>query len=83
MYLNAGGEEISKKNIIGVFDLDTATVSKKTRDFLAAAEKEGRVTLLTYDLPRSFILTVENGEQKVYLSQYAAGTLLGRANDIF
>ncbi len=83
MYLNAGNEEILKRNIIGIFDLDTASVSKKTRDFLAAAEKEGRVTLLTYDLPRSFILTEENGAQRVYLSQYAANTLLARAGEIF
>lgn len=83
MFLNAGNEEIRKKNIIGVFDLDTATVSKKTRDFLAAAEKNGQVSLLTYDLPRSFILTAENGGQKVYLSQYSAGTLLSRAEEIY
>jgi hypothetical protein len=83
MYLNAGNEEILKKNIIGVFDLDTATVSKRTRDFLARAEKEGRVRLLTYDLPRSFILTLENGEQKIYLSPYSAATLLERAKEIY
>ena len=83
MYLNAGTEEILKKNIIGVFDLDTATVSKKTRDFLARAEKEGCVTLLTYDLPRSFILTLENGMHKVYLSPYSAATLLERAKEIY
>ena len=83
MFLNAGNEEIRKKNVIGIFDLDTATVSKKTRDFLAAAEKNGQVNLLTYDLPRSFILTTENGEQKVYLSQYSAGTLLTRAEEIY
>ena len=83
MYLNAGTEEILKKNIIGVFDLDTATVSKRTRDFLARAEKEGRVTLLTYDLPGSFILTLEDGEQKIYLSPYSAATLLDRSKEIF
>ena len=83
MFLNAGNEEIRKKNIIGVFDLDTATVSKKTRDFLAAAEKNGQVSLLTYDLPRSFILTAEEDGQKVYLSQYSAGTLLTRAEEIY
>ena len=83
MYLNAGNEEIRKKNIIGVFDLDTATVSKKTRDFLAAAEKQGRVTLLTYDLPRSFILTEEADGGRIYLSQYSAATLLARAEEIW
>jgi hypothetical protein len=83
MFLNAGNEEIRKQNIIGIFDLDTATVSKKTRDFLAAAEKNGQVNLLTYDLPRSFVLTTENGEQRVYLSQYSAGTLLTRAEEMY
>ncbi len=83
MFLNAGNEEIRKKDIIGIFDLDTATVSKKTRDFLAAAEKSGQVNLLTYDLPRSFILTVEDDKQKIYLSQYSAGTLLARAEEIY
>ena len=83
MYLNAGTEEIRKKDILGIFDLDTSTVSKKTRDFLARAEKEGRVTLLTYDLPRSFIVTLEAGGQKIYLSQYSAATLLARAKETF
>lgn len=83
MFLNAGNEEIRKKDIIGIFDLDTATVSKKTRDFLAAAEKSGQVNLLTYDLPRSFILTIEDDKQKIYLSQYSAGTLLTRAEEIY
>ena len=83
MYLNAGNEEILKKNIIGVFDLDTATVSGRTRDFLARAEKEGRVAPLTNDLPRSFIVTLENGERKIYLSPYSAATLLERAKEIF
>lgn len=83
MYLNAGNEEILKKNIIGIFDLDTSTVSKKTRDFLARAEKEGEVTLLTYDLPRSFIVTLENGAQKVYLCSYSTATLSDRTKFIF
>ena len=83
MYLNAGTDEIRKKNIIGIFDLDTSTVSKKTRDFLARAEKEGRVTLLTCDLPRSFIVTLENGEQRVYLCSYSTATLLERANSVY
>ena len=83
MYPNAGNEEIYQKNIIGIFDLDTSTVSKKTRDFLARAEKEGRVTLLTYDLPRSFLLTEEPDGQKVYLSQISAATLAGRAGEYY
>ena len=83
MFINAGNDEILKRDVIGIFDMDTATVSKKTRDMLARAEKNGGVRLLTYDLPRSFILTEKNGEQTVYLSQYSASTLLARAQDVY
>jgi len=84
MYLNIGQEEIPKKNIIGIFDLDTSTVSKKTRDFLTAAQKEGKIISLSYELPKSFVLESEKGkEEKIYLSQFSAATLLGRSEDLF
>ena len=38
MYLHLGDEVMAKnRQIIGVFDLDTSTVTKATRDFLAEA----------------------------------------------
>ena len=40
MYLHLGQSTLVKtKDIIGIFDLDTATVAKPTRDFLSKAEK--------------------------------------------
>ena len=43
MYLHLGSDVvILKKNIVGIFDLDTATISKHTKSYLALAEKEGR-----------------------------------------
>ena len=43
MYLHLGSDVvILKKNIVGIFDLDTATISKHTKNYLALAEKEGR-----------------------------------------
>ena len=84
MYLNVGSEELLKKRIVGIFDLDTATVSKKTRDTLSLLEKTDRMVTLTTDLPRSFIVAVgPDGTQTVYLSQYSAGTLMGRMKDIY
>ena len=69
--------------IIGIFDLDTATVSKRTRDFLNKAEKRGQVTYTGYELPKSFIITAKTkGENKVYLSQLSSGTLLKRSENI-
>ena len=79
MYLHLGQDTILRtKEILGIFDLDTATLSKHTRDFLARAEKEGRVVNVTGELPKSFIVTT--GESPaVYISQISAGTLKKRS----
>ena len=83
MYLHLGQDTVVKKNnIIGIFDLDTATVSKKTRDFLATAEKKGNVINVTYELPKSFVVCCEKGETKVYISQLSSTTLLKRTGII-
>ena len=72
MYLHLGQESIVRtRDILGIFDLDT-------RDYLAAAEKAGRVVTVTGELPKSFIVTT--GESPaVYISQISAGTLKKRS----
>lgn len=83
MYLHLGQSTLVKtKDIIGIFDLDTATVAKTTRDFLGKAEKEGRVINVTFELPKSFIVCNEDNEIKVYISQLSSTTLLKRAGNI-
>lgn len=75
MYLNIGEDFVLKtEDIIGIFDLDKTTVNKATRDFLAKAQKENRVILTSYDLPKSFIIAKE----KIYLSPLNTSTLLKR-----
>ena len=66
---------ITTQEIVGIFDMDNTTVSKTTRDFLANAEKSGRVKYVSYDLPKSFILTKD---QTVYISPVSVATLLSR-----
>ena len=79
MYLHLGSDVvILKKNIVGIFDLDTATISKHTKNYLACAEKEGRVVTVSYDLPKSFVVSVENNRVVVYISQLSSQTLLKR-----
>ena len=57
MYLHLGNEVvIQTESIIAMFDIDACTVSKKTRDFLARAQKNGEVINVTYELPKSFII---------------------------
>ncbi len=86
MYLNLGQEVIYKNEIVGIFDLDTATVAEKTRSFLNRAERENKAVTLSYeDLPRSFIVTQKEAEteQTVYISQLTAATLLKRAEEYY
>ncbi len=80
MYLHLGMDKvITFDEIIGIFDLDTTTVSKRTRDYLAKAEKAGIVENVCYDIPKSFIVCHDkNGKDKVYISQISSSTLLKR-----
>ena len=61
-------------SVIGIFDLDNTTVSKRGREFLSAAEKEGQVVPCD-DLPKSFIVTAEYGLNRVYLTSLNTATL--------
>ena len=76
MYLHIGNDKVITHNeIVGIFDLDNTTVSKKTRDFLNKKEKNGEVITVGFELPKSFIVC-RNG--RVYLSPVSTQTLLKR-----
>lgn len=76
MYLHLGSDVVvPKKSIIGIFDLDTATISKHTKNYLALAEKEGRVVNVSYELPKSFVVSIEKNRAVVYISQLSSQTL--------
>ena len=71
---------VPEGEIIGIFDLDNASWSPRTRRFLELAEKEGRVVNAVSDLPKSFVLREKrDGDSVVYLSQLSSATLKGRA----
>ncbi len=80
MYLHLGMDKvIIFDDIIGIFDLDTTTVSKNTRNYLSKAEKAGIVENVCYDLPKSFIVCRnKEGEDKVYIAQISSTTLQKR-----
>lgn len=76
MYIHAGNNRLLRaETIIGIFDMDTATMGVATKDFLSSSQREGRVVLTTYELPRSFILTADD---MVTLSQLSTSALSGR-----
>lgn len=73
MYLHIGNKKsVKKRDIIGIFDLDTSTISKVTRKYISKMEKEGRVTYLDSDIPRAFILTGNRFESDIKLSRISS-----------
>ena len=84
MYLHIGnGISVNEKDIIGIFDLDTSTVSKTTKQFLNEKSKNGDLEYTDSDLPRSFVFYVENGEHKVKLSRISSIGLKQRIDGEF
>jgi len=75
MYLSIGNDmAVRDRSIIGIFDLDNTSYSKRTREFLERAEKEGAVVPCD-DLPKSFVLTWEYGFNRVRLTSLNTSTL--------
>lgn len=75
MYLNIGNDmAVREKSVIGIFDLDNTTTSKRTREFLTNAENEGQVVPCD-DLPKAFVVTAEYGMDRVYLTALSSATL--------
>ncbi len=79
MYLHLGGDvSVRTEEILMICDLDNASCSKITRDFLARAEKAGQVADVSGELPKSFVLTEAGGRCTLWLSQLNSSTLLRR-----
>lgn len=74
-----GGVVVNSEDIVSLCDLDNASYSHLTREFLRRAQKENRVVTATEDLPRSFVLCRGENGGTVYLSGLNAATLLKRA----
>ena len=83
MYLHIGkGKTLKDKDIIGIFDLDTSTVSERTKEFLNKKEKEKLTEYADFDLPRSFILCKDRDKRfKVVFSRISTVGLKDRAEE--
>ena len=56
IYLNIGADVLLEPGkIIGIFDLDTANTQSDTKALLKNAEKNGKMHLAGYELPKSFV----------------------------
>ena len=75
---------VRDREILGVFDLDTATDAGQkeqlTDAFLRRAQREGAVVDVSGAMPKSFVLTDFAGET-VYITQLSTGALRRRAHN--
>ena len=84
MFLHLGKDTvINDEDIIGIFDLDTATISRHTRKYLNVAEKNKETITVSYDLPKSFVVCAKpkSKDKKIYISQLSSVTLLKRSSN--
>lgn len=81
MYLHLGQDTVVRLDeVVGIFDMDKSTISKHSRQFLADAEKGGRVFNVSEELPKSYVVCVDReGTETVYISQISSATLRKRA----
>ena len=76
MYVHIGNNRIvNEKNIVGLFDIDTTSMSRSTKNLLSEAEKEGRLSLCDDGIPKTFILT---DDDSVYFTRLSARTVADR-----
>ena len=81
MFVHLGNEVIvNSKNIVGIFDIENTTTGKITSKLLENATKENRVITVSYEMPKSFVICIENGKEIVYISQISVSTLKKRIN---
>ena len=79
MYVHLGNDvSVNEKGIIGIFDIENTSLGNDTREFLKRSEKEGNVVNVSYEMPKSFIVTMNEGRERVYISQLSAATLRKR-----
>ena len=65
-----------KKDIIGIFDLDSSTVSGTTRKYINKNQRDGNITYADYDLPMAFVLHGDGqGGYKIKLSRISSHSL--------
>jgi len=83
VYLYIGQETVIKtSNIVGIFDLESTSVSRVTKEYLKKSQDNGDVVTVSQELPKSFIVCKERKRQKLYISQISTTTLKKRYGQI-
>lgn len=77
--INIGGVYIlPKEEILGVFDLDTASTKADTKRFLSSHEKKGRMVTVGLDIPKSFVVVAKGRREMVYITTLSSTSIQSR-----
>ncbi len=75
-------ETVPDRELVGIFDIEKATQSAETRQFLKKMQKEYKAVNLATDLPGAFVVTDNAFTDTVYLTALSASALKKRAGGI-
>ena len=79
MYIHLGRDYVlNDRDIIGIFNLETTTISRRGREFLNYAQKNGAVVSLSEELPQCYVLA-DAPVDTVYLSELSSAAKKRRA----
>ena len=80
MYLHVGNNQnIRVRDIVGIFDADSATVSSITKKYLSEADGDGNVSFASEEIPKSFVLYRDREKKhRICFSQLSTAALYGR-----
>ncbi|MGL4453468.1 MAG: extracellular matrix regulator RemB [Sarcina sp.] len=81
MFLHLGENVVVPiKDVIGIFDIQSAMDSSDTIQFLRMADEDGFVERITDEKPKSFVIAEVDKMSRVYLSPISSATLTKRTD---
>ena len=83
MYIHLGRDYVlNDRDIIGIFNLETTTISPRGREFLNYTQKNGAVVSLSEELPQCYVLA-DAPVDTVYLSELSSTAMKKRTEAPF
>ena len=83
MYIHLGRDYVlNDRDVIGIFSLETTTISPRGREFLNYAQKNGAVVSLSEELPQCYVLA-DAPVDTVYLSELSSTAMKKRTEAPF
>ena len=85
MFLHVGNNKnIREKEIIGIFDADTATVSSVTKRYIKEADLQKNVIFASEEIPKAFVVYRDRKKKcyRICFSQLSTASLAGRVEQL-